>query len=25
VALSPDAQVHAEPIEIGIFLRDNLR
>ncbi len=25
VALSPDAQVHSEPIEIGIFLRDNLR
>ena len=25
VALSPDAGVHAEPIEIGIFLRDNLR
>ncbi len=25
VALSPDAEVHSEPIEIGIFLRDNLR
>ena len=25
VALSPDAEIHSEPIEIGIFLRDNLR
>ncbi len=25
VALAPGAQVHSEPIEIGIFLRDNLR
>jgi LacI family transcriptional regulator len=25
VALAPDAEIHAEPIEIGIFLRDNLR
>ena len=25
VALSPNAQIHSEPIEIGIFLRDNLR
>ncbi|MEP7240776.1 MAG: LacI family DNA-binding transcriptional regulator [Devosia sp.] len=25
VALSPDAAVHAESIEIGVFLRDNLR
>jgi LacI family transcriptional regulator len=25
VALSPDAEVHSDPIEIGIFLRDNLR
>ena len=25
VAMSPDAEVHSEPIEIGIFLRDNLR
>ncbi len=25
VALSPDVEVHSEPIEIGIFLRDNLR
>jgi LacI family transcriptional regulator len=25
VALSPDAQIHSAPIEIGIFLRDNLR
>jgi LacI family transcriptional regulator len=25
VAMSPDAVVHSEPIEIGIFLRDNLR
>jgi LacI family transcriptional regulator len=24
VALSPDAEIHSEPIEIGIFLRDNL-
>ena len=25
VALSPDAEIHSDPIEIGIFLRDNLR
>ena len=25
VALSPRAQIHTDPIEIGIFLRDNLR
>ena len=25
VALSPRAEIHSEPIEIGIFLRDNLR
>jgi LacI family transcriptional regulator len=25
VALSPGAEIHSEPIEIGIFLRDNLR
>ncbi|HVX81869.1 MAG TPA: LacI family DNA-binding transcriptional regulator [Devosiaceae bacterium] len=25
VALSPGAEVHSDPIEIGIFLRDNLR
>ena len=25
VALAPDAEIHSEPIEIGIFLRDNLR
>jgi LacI family transcriptional regulator len=25
VALAPDAAIHSEPIEIGIFLRDNLR
>jgi LacI family transcriptional regulator len=25
VALSPDVEIHSEPIEIGIFLRDNLR
>jgi LacI family transcriptional regulator len=25
VAMSPAAEVHSEPIEIGIFLRDNLR
>lgn len=25
VALSPDAEVHSDPIEIGIFLCDNLR
>ena len=25
VALSPDAEIHSEAIEIGIFLRDNLR
>jgi LacI family transcriptional regulator len=25
VALSPDAELHSDPIEIGIFLRDNLR
>jgi LacI family transcriptional regulator len=25
VALSPMAELHSEPIEIGIFLRDNLR
>lgn len=25
VALSADAEIHSEPIEIGIFLRDNLR
>lgn len=25
VALSPSAEIHSEPIEIGIFLRDNLR
>lgn len=25
VALSPAAEIHSEPIEIGIFLRDNLR
>ncbi len=25
VALSPDAEIHSEPIEIDIFLRDNLR
>ncbi len=25
VALSPDAEIPSEPIEIGIFLRDNLR
>lgn len=24
VALSPGAEIHSEPIEIGIFLRDNL-
>ncbi|HEX4297863.1 MAG TPA: LacI family DNA-binding transcriptional regulator [Devosia sp.] len=24
VALSPDAEIHSDPIEIGIFLRDNL-
>ena len=25
VALAPDAEIHSDPIEIGIFLRDNLR
>jgi LacI family transcriptional regulator len=25
VALSPEAEIHSEAIEIGIFLRDNLR
>jgi LacI family transcriptional regulator len=25
VALSPDAEIHSDPIEIGIFLRDNLK
>jgi LacI family transcriptional regulator len=25
VALAPQAEIHSEPIEIGIFLRDNLR
>jgi LacI family transcriptional regulator len=25
VALAPDAEIHSEPIEIGLFLRDNLR
>ena len=25
VAMAPDAEIHSDPIEIGIFLRDNLR